>query len=287
MPDKLISCLMPTGVGTLPHQDTPTALDLVFQQLTHGIPYWPQLPKRAPLEDMNLQFAGALHPLVKARPESRGMEAFSGFSREEALAAFYERLFSGDIGDFGLKQDEAVGMFAFMERLRGLPPDDFPWIKGQVTGPVSLGSSVLGPDGKALLYDDEVAEALARGLGAAGAAQVEQMAPLGRKVLLFVDEPSLASYGSAFTPISRERVIELLSYTFEEIRSRANAVIGAHCCGNTDWSILVDAGVDVINLDAFGYGQNLLLYPPGGEGATGPGRMRGLGRGAHPELSGQ
>ena len=30
----------------------------------------------------------------------------------------------------------------------------------------------MDQDGKALLYDDEIAEALARGLGAAGAAQV-------------------------------------------------------------------------------------------------------------------
>jgi hypothetical protein len=34
-----------------------------------------------------------------------------------------------------------------------------------------------------------------------------------------------------------------------------------HCCGNTEWSILIDAGVDIINFDAFDYGDTILLYP--------------------------
>jgi len=249
-----------TGIGSLPHVDAPAAVEEVLKRLTE-MPFWPQLPRRAPLEDMNLMYARALAPLVKPEPASRSLTAFSGQDRETALAGFYERLFSGEIGDFGLNPEEAAGMFAFVEKVKGLPANEFPWVKGQVTGPLTLGASVLGPDGKALLYDDEVAEAIARGLGVAGAAQVEQLAPLGRKVLLFVDEPFLSGFGSAFTPITREKVIELLGFTFEEIRNRCQAAIGVHCCGNTDWGLLVEAGADVLNLDSFGYGANLLLYP--------------------------
>jgi methionine synthase II (cobalamin-independent) len=260
VPENYRFGFMATGIGSLPQVDAQAAVEVVLERLKE-MPFWPQLPKRAPLEDMNLMYARALAPLVKPVPEFRSLAAFSGLSREEALAGFYERLFSGDLSDFGLNAEEAAGMFVFLERLAGLPATEIPWVKGQVTGPLTLGASVLGPDGKALLYDDEIAEALARGLGAAGAAQVGQLAPLGRKVLLFVDEPFLSGFGSAFTPITREKVIELLGYTFEEIRSRCQAVIGVHCCGNTDWGILVEAGAEVVNLDCFGYGENLLLYP--------------------------
>jgi len=260
VPENFRPGFMATGIGSLPHLDAKAAVDEVLKRLIE-MPFWPQLPKLAPMEDMNLQYARALAPLVKPVPESRGLLAFSGLDRETALAGFYERLFSGDMGDFGLNSEEAAGMFAFVEKLQGLSADQFPWVKGQVTGPLTLGAAVFGLDGKALLYDDEIAEALARGLGAAGAAQVEQLAALGRKVLLFVDEPFLSGFGSAFTPITREKVIALLGYTFEEIRSRCAALIGVHCCGNTDWSILVEAGADVLNLDSFGYGENLLLYP--------------------------
>jgi len=40
-----------------------------------------------------------------------------------------------------------------------------------------------------------------------------------------------------------------------------NALAGVHCCGNTEWSILIDAGVDIVNFDAFDYGETILLYP--------------------------
>jgi hypothetical protein len=79
--------------------------------------------------------------------------------------------------------------------------------------------------------------------------------------MIFFDEPFLSGFGSAFSPISRQRVIELLGFSFEETRSRCPAVIGVHCCGNTDWAMIVDSGTDVLNLDSAGFGEHLLLYP--------------------------
>ncbi len=142
------------------------------------------------------------------------------------------------------------------------PAGAFPWVKGHVTGPLTLAGSVIGLDGKALLYDEEVAEAIARGLGAAAAAQAGQLAVLGRPVLVFIDEPFLSGYGSAFTPLPTERVLALLGATLEELHSRAPEVpAGVHCCGNTDWGMLVEAGFEVINLDSHAYGEGLMLYP--------------------------
>ncbi|MBI4798039.1 MAG: hypothetical protein HY794_04755 [Desulfarculus sp.] len=260
MPDIFAPHFTATGVGTLPHLDPRAAVADVCARLPQ-MPYWPQLPRLAAIEDMNLQYARALTPLVAADLNGRALLAHPGLSREEALAAFYERLLAGPQEDFGLLPQEAAGFFAFLEHLGAAGPGAFPWVKGHVTGPLTLAASVLGQDGKALLYDDEMAEAIAKGLGVAAAAQVRQLAPLGRPVLLFFDEPFLSGYGSAFSPVSREKVIELLSLAAQETRARVDAVLGVHCCGNTDWGMLVQAGLDVLNLDSADFGEHLLLYP--------------------------
>ena len=38
-------------------------------------------------------------------------------------------------------------------------------------------------------------------------------------------------------------------------------IAGVHCCGNTEWSILIDAGVEIVNFDAFGFGETITMYP--------------------------
>ncbi len=261
MPREFRPNFTATGVGTLPHVDPEQAVSAVLARLTE-MPYWPQLPHRDPREDMNQQYTGALEPLVGVAAAGEGPKAHPGMSREEALAAFYERLLAGDLASFAPRPQEAAGYFAFKQAVAAAPEGAFPWIKGHVTGPLTLAASISsGETGKALLYDDELALALAQGLGAAGAAQAADLGGLGRPVMIFFDEPFLSGYGSAFTPLSREKVLELLGACIGQMREHSDAVIGVHCCGNTDWGLLVDAGADVINLDSAGFGQHLLLYP--------------------------
>ncbi len=33
-----------------------------------------------------------------------------------------------------------------------------------------------------------------------------------------------------------------------------------HCCANTQWSIIIDSGIDILSFDAFSYFDNLILY---------------------------
>jgi len=39
------------------------------------------------------------------------------------------------------------------------------------------------------------------------------------------------------------------------------ALAGTHCCGNTDWSVLLATTVDILNLDAYEFMESLALYP--------------------------
>ena len=55
-------------------------------------------------------------------------------------------------------------------------------------------------------------------------------------------------------------MVEKLGEVIEAIHAEG-ALAGVHCCGNTEWSILMDAGVDIVNFDAFDYGETIALYP--------------------------
>jgi hypothetical protein len=90
--------------------------------------------------------------------------------------------------------------------------------------------------------------------------QVRQLSAVCPNVIIFVDEPYMASFGSAYISLSREQVITMLDEVFAAIHQEG-ARAGVHCCANTDWSVLLATTVDVLNLDAYGYLENLALYP--------------------------
>ncbi|MGB2844920.1 MAG: hypothetical protein WBC02_08705, partial [Candidatus Aminicenantaceae bacterium] len=60
--------------------------------------------------------------------------------------------------------------------------------------------------------------------------------------------------------VQRADVVGFLSEVTEAIH-KENVLVGTHCCGNTEWPILIDAGVDIISFDAFEYGGTIGLYP--------------------------
>ena len=65
---------------------------------------------------------------------------------------------------------------------------------------------------------------------------------------------------SAFISLSREQAIAYLDEVFNAIHLEGG-VAGVHCCANTDWSVLLATNVDILNLDAYGFLENLALYP--------------------------
>ncbi len=73
---------------------------------------------------------------------------------------------------------------------------------------------------------------------------------------MFIDEPYLSSFGSAFVNLTREQVISALNEVIEGL----SGLSAIHCCGNTDWSLLFETKVNIISLDAYSFGKRLTLY---------------------------
>jgi hypothetical protein len=246
-----------TGIGSVPYGDPREAVALILEN-SPEMPFWPQLVRLGFREEMVAQGAGGL-PGLKVDLEARQVFLDPEVSRELALAHFYETVWSGGLNPFALDAAEAQGFYALLAQLAARPDGPLA-LKGQVVGPVTFAGMVKTGEGKAILYDRELTQAVSQGLGRKAAWQAEQFRQAGREAVMFFDEPILTGYGSAFLPVSREEVATILTETMEAAREPGPLTIGVHCCGNTDWALLLETPLDILSFDSYGFFDHLLLY---------------------------
>jgi len=240
---------LPTAIGSMPHTDPAAAC----AQLTHylkDIPAWPQLPKRSFLENMYVQYSDGLPGVVV---ENEKIFVDRSRNSDSAIEKLYTAYVANDIDRYPVTQAYAAGLHQFLN-LSNLSPLA---VKGQITGPISFGLTVCDSDKKPILYDDIFADLAARLLRLKAAWQEKELRKLSRNTIIFIDEPYLASFGSAYVSLSREKVTALL----EEVLGGISGLKGVHCCGNTDWPVLLETSIDILSFDSYNYAQSLSLYP--------------------------
>jgi len=242
-----------THVGSMP-QETLNGLTGYLHSLL-DVPAWPQLPHRSFHESMYAQYSPTLPAICEDAVQEK---VYFNTSADitDALEAFYTPVLSDDVENFALRSDYAHGFFAMLETLRHT---DGQWAKGQVTGPISFGLTVTDQDLRASLYDDMLADAIIKNMSMNARWQIRQLKSVRPNVILFLDEPYMAAFGSAFISLSCEQVVAYLDEVFDAIHAE-DGVAGIHCCANTDWSVLLGTKVDILNLDAYGFIENLALY---------------------------
>ncbi|MGE5247841.1 MAG: methionine synthase, partial [Verrucomicrobiota bacterium] len=238
-----------TGVGSLPHRDPSRAVREVLSRFRE-IPYWPQLPMRTPLEHMYSQFAASL-PGATISGDKLGME--SGEALLPAAEAFYERFLGGEVYPFAIPAERAAGLHEFLATAAG----PFPAVKGQVTGPISFGLMVCDRQKKPVFYDPVGRDVLVKYLLRVAQWQAERLSRLSPAVIVVLDEPYLASVGSAILSLPREEVVGALDEIFDGL---AGTLCGIHCCANTDWGLVLSSRVGYLSFDAYEYADSLLLY---------------------------
>lgn len=245
-----------TGIGSLPHTaNIDEALDLIFQSIPE-IPFWPQLPKRDPREGMVAQYSENIPCLRMGRD---GL-FFQAGDQDKELELFYERLIANDFDYFRISPDFARGLHAFYKRLEQRGTSGIEFIKCHITGPFTFAASVKDESGKALLHDQVFMQVVLKALMMKALWQLKHFARFGKPMIVFIDEPYLGAFGSAYTPINREDVVSGLTELTEGIKAQG-ALTGVHCCGNTDWSILTDTlTIDIINFDAYSFLDKFTLY---------------------------
>jgi len=262
---KFCPNFLSTALGSFPNEELNDLARNIYKTL--DIPLWPQLPNRNFRESMYIQFSSPL-PSIKIDTKNEKVYFDTNVDLSQNLQLFYERYLSEDINYFKLPEDFAEGFYSLQKDLLAVETEirderkkekDRSWIKGQVTGPVSFGLTVSDQDLKASLYNDFLQDCIIKNISMNARWQIRELRKISPSVMIFVDEPYMAAFGSAYVNISRERVVRMLNEVFEAIHIEG-AIAGVHCCANTDWSVLLETNVDILSIDANGYMQNLFLF---------------------------
>jgi methionine synthase II (cobalamin-independent) len=246
----------------MPHRDVRLALDRILQACPEA-PCWPQLPALGFQENMMTQFSEGV-PCIRVDLEENKLFFTRPEAAPEELAQFYETYLraeqTGDLTPFALSESYAIGLHTFLEKLSPPAEPSLPMVKGQITGPLTFGLSILDEEGLPALFDDTLEDVVRKAILMKSLWQVECLRPLAERQILFVDEPILAAFGSsAYINLTREQAVAVLQENFSAVKA-SGALVGSHCCGNTDWSLMVEAGVDIINFDAYVYMDTIGLY---------------------------
>ena len=259
-------CCLATTIGSLPHTDVVQGTKLMFESIP-DIPSWIQFPKRNQYENMMIQFTEGLPGLIR----EGGHRHFSVESADfiEQMVVFYQRYLEltekkdhKALETFGLTPQYAAGFTEYLAQLPERIISGSPvMLKGQVTGPFTLGINFLDQDGRCAYYDEQLRDLIIKMIEMKAVWQISQLNRFNLPVMIFIDEPSLLGFGKHFLlTISREDVIKDLNQVAAAVHS-CGGWAGVHCEENTDWSLLMETDLDILAFDAYDHLQAITLYP--------------------------
>ena len=252
-----------TAIGSMPFTDPAYAVGVSF--ISMDAPIWPQLPRISVLEQMEIQYSENI-PCAVVDLDKKRMFFQTDGDYSEAFAEFYDQYLAasdpdegtGDFSFMAISEEYSKGIYAMLEALKTKGKQ--PWLKVQTTGPCSFALTIVDENKRAIYYNEEFRDVIVKALAAKSRWQIQEFKPFAGNIICFIDEPILSAFGSStYVSVTREEVVSILSEVVEAVHAEG-AIAGIHCCGNTEWSILIDAGVDIVNFDAFEYGNTIAMY---------------------------
>lgn len=251
------------AIGSLPHKNLENAMSLV-RKCFSNVPFWPQLAKINKNEDMIVQFLENM-PSFFIENDKTYLETESDkfFEDIEQFYIDYEEIISdinsGVIEKYAISKDYSSSIPKFLEIIKETNPL---YAKGQIVGPFTLASTLVDKLGRCAIYDETLREIIVKTLTMKALWQVRKIKEASPETtpIIFIDEPSISQLGtSAYITISQEEVMDMISEITEILKANG-AICAIHCCGKCDWRVPIKSGVNIINLDAYAYAQNLSLF---------------------------
>jgi len=255
-----------TGIGSTPFKEAAPAIEMIRKHLPH-VPHWPQLPQRGAREGLIFQAMRCLVDtgLVRVDGDEARFDT-AAYDWPERLTAFYTICLAAEQGTmeamerFAFGTDAAAGFRAFIDNLKA-DPAAVRFVKGQVVGPLTMGFQLKDGVGNLAFYNDELRDLVVRTLALHAGWQCVQLAAVGLPIILFIDDPTVAAYGThAHITLAKEMILESLDQVISAIHQRG-ALVGIHSCDATDWSLLFATGTDIVSFDAHSFSESMIYYP--------------------------
>lgn len=256
---------LPTSIGSLPHDNPEKAVELVFKYFP-DIPVIGQLANVSPKEDMLSQYNEKIPGIIFDETDNRwymDQESETFFEELEEFFLDYESIVNEGntnlLEKYAISKDYCSTLPLFLNKLKETKPA---FVKGQITGPFTFGTSVVDREKKCILYDETLKEIYLKGLTLKALWLVKKFkeASPDSKPIIFMDEPTISQYGSsAFITIKKENIIGSIS-EITSVLQKNGVLVGIHCCGKSDWSLITESGVDILNFDGFYFGESLSLF---------------------------
>lgn len=248
-----------TAIGSLPHRDSSEACDVVLKNIPE-IPIWPQLPNIDFREEMEIQYSEGL-PCVVLDEEKRRMYFDTSGEITSDLEKFYENYMQENFDHFKISPEYSRGIYEMEKRLSEKDRPSPKYFKSQLTGPITMGLGRVDERKRAVFYNEVFRDVIVKSVEMKARWLLRKFKFLGCDQICFIDEPILSAFGSStYVSVQRADVVRYLKDVVETIH-REDSLAGIHCCGNTEWTILIDAGADIISFDAYEYGETIGYYP--------------------------
>ena len=256
---------IPTAIGSLPHDNPEKAVELIFKYFP-DIPVIGQLANVSPKEDMLSQYNENIPGIVFDEADNRwymDQESETFFEQLEEFFLDYESIVNEKEFDalekYAISEEHCSTLPIFLKKLKETKPK---FVKGQITGPFTFGTSIVDRDKKCIFYDETLKEIAFKGLTLKALWLMKKFkeASPDSQPIIFMDEPTISQYGnSAFITVKKEDVINSISEIASVLQDNG-ALVGIHCCGKSDWSLITESGVDILNFDGFYFGESLSLF---------------------------
>jgi hypothetical protein len=178
--------------------------------------------------------------------------------RQHELLEFYEHYLADDVDFFASKPEQNPGLYRFAKIYRGEQRPELEFIHRLIVGPYTMGLSFKDEKGAPAFYDPQMRDIIGKYLVMRAKWQKKEINKvfLGTKMLTLIAEPALNVYTSSVGTGTWDDIKNAI----DEVIDAVDGVCGVHCCANFDWSLLMSTKAQIINLDAYRYGETMALY---------------------------